>query len=430
MQRLDVLRLKAVLHGADIHGDGLRCNRCRGDHTVHHALGCGQICKGAAVDLCHHLAGVHLGGIHCQNDVRLVQTGQRHKGVHLGDALLAQQLGVRAVPVDDQHAGELLAHFLAAGRIAVDDGDALLDVLQLLDEVVGHPACADDHDIVCLLLKEVQPAEEGLKVPGRGGQIDLIPRLQRKGTGGYDRLTAACDRTDQDLDADVAVEVCQLQADQRVVLGQAVFDQLKPLAAELLALDGRGEAQHPRDLAGGGLFRVDDHRQAQLIAHKAQLLLILRVADTSNGVLRAELFRHKAGKDVDLIAGGRGNQKIRTVLERLLLDLIAATVAGHAAHIIDVYNILDQVRVLVDNDNVIVFRRKLGGQGTADFAKADDHDSHTNAPFLLLQVGAAGKPCPPLQCRDIRQELCIIKPIITKPQEKAIGHFHGLYKIF
>lgn len=110
----------------------------RGDHTVHHALGCGQICKGAAVDLCHHLAGVHLGGIHCQNDVRLVQTGQRHKGVHLGDALLAQQLGVRTVPVDDQHAGELLAHFLAAGRIAVDDGDALLDVLQLLDEVVGH----------------------------------------------------------------------------------------------------------------------------------------------------------------------------------------------------------------------------------------------------------------------------------------------------
>ena len=147
-------------------------------------------------------------------------------------------------------------------------------------------------------------------------------------------------------------------------------------------------------------------------------------------MLRAELFRHKAGKDVDLIAGGRGNQKIRTVLERLLLDLIAATVAGHAAHIIDVYNILDQVRVLVDNDNVIVFRRKLGGQGTADFAKADDHDSHTNAPFLLLQTGAAGEPCPPLQCRDTRQELCIIKPIITKPQEKAIGHFHGLYKIF
>ena len=107
-------------------------------------------------------------------------------------------------------------------------------------------------------------------------------------------------------------------------------------------------------------------------------------------MLRAELFCHKAGKDVDLIAGGRGYQKIRAVLERLLLDLIAAAVAGHAAHIIDVYNILNQVRVLVDNDNVIVFRRKLGGQGTADFAKADDHNSHTNAPFLLLQTGDRG----------------------------------------
>ena len=78
----------------------------------------------------------------------------------------------------------------------------------------------------------------------------------------------------------------------------------------------------------------------------------------------------------------------------------------------------------------LLLARQLAPRFGGCFAKADDHDSHTNAPFLLLQVGAAGKPCPPLQCRDTRQELCIIKPIIAKPQEKAIGHFHGLYKIF
>ena len=64
------------------------------------------------------------------------------------DALLAQQLAVGAVAVDDQHAGELFAHVLAAGGVAVDDGHPLLDVLQFLDEVVGHPAGADDHDVV------------------------------------------------------------------------------------------------------------------------------------------------------------------------------------------------------------------------------------------------------------------------------------------
>ena len=78
----------------------------------------------------------------------------------------------------------------------------------------------------------------------------------------------------------------------------------------------------------------------------------------------------------------------------------------------------------------LLLARQLAPRFGGCFAKADDHDSHTNAPFLLLQVGAAGEQCPPLQCRDARQELCIIKPIITKPQEKAIGHFHGLYKIF
>ena len=78
----------------------------------------GQICKGLRLIFATTLQEFIWEGIHCQNDVRLVQTGQRHKGVHLGDALLAQQLSV-AVPVDDQHAGELLAHFLAGSALSM-----------------------------------------------------------------------------------------------------------------------------------------------------------------------------------------------------------------------------------------------------------------------------------------------------------------------
>ena len=68
------------------------------------------------------------GGVHGQDDIRLVQAGQRHKGVHVGDAFLAQQLGVGTVAVDDQHTGEFFAHFLAASGVAVNNGHALLDV--------------------------------------------------------------------------------------------------------------------------------------------------------------------------------------------------------------------------------------------------------------------------------------------------------------
>ena len=105
-------------------------------------------------------------------------------------------------------------------------------------------------------------------------------------------------------------------------------------------------------------------------------------------MLRAQLFGHQTGQNVAFIAGGGGNQQVCAILKGLLLDVIAAAVAGHAAHIIDVDNVLNQVRVLVDDHNIIVFRRKLGSHGTADFAEADDHDSHTNAPFLFCKTCA------------------------------------------
>ena len=104
-------------------------------------------------------------------------------------------------------------------------------------------------------------------------------------------------------------------------------------------------------------------------------------------MLRAQLFGDEAGQDVDLITGRCGDQQVCAVLKRLLLHVIAAAVAGQTAHVINIDNVLDQVRVSVDDDNVVIFRRKLGGQGTANLAEADDHDSHTNAPFLFFKAG-------------------------------------------
>ena len=97
------------------------------------------------VDLRDDGADLAASGVHGRDNVVAVVAGQGHKGVHLGDALLAQQLGVCAVAVDDQHAGEFLAHFLAAGRIVVNDGDPLLDVLQLLDQIVQGVSVAVDN---------------------------------------------------------------------------------------------------------------------------------------------------------------------------------------------------------------------------------------------------------------------------------------------
>ncbi len=196
--------------------------------------------------------------------------------------------------------------------------------------------------------------------------MNLVPGPQRKHTRGDDRLAAAGDSADQNFDPDVAVQVRQLQAHQRVVVGQAVLNQLKPLAAELLTLDGRRETQRGQSHAPwlSGLTNIDRPRSSR-IKRSCFSYSGLRIRAI---VCCVPAFGDEAGQDVDLITGRCGDQQVCAVLKRLLLHIIAAAVAGQTAHVIDIDNVLDQVRVLVDDDDVVIFRRKLGGQGTANLA--------------------------------------------------------------
>ena len=198
------------------------------------------------------------------------------------------------------------------------------------------------------------------------------------------------------------VKVRQGHTHQRVVGGDAVLDQFKALAAELLALDGAGEPQHTRHFARGCLFGVDHHRKPQLVAHKMQLLLVFRVADTGNGVLGADFFGDHTGKNVDLVAGGGGDQQVGTVFKRFFLHVVAGTVAGYAAHVIDVDEIIDQGGVLIHHHDVVFFCRKLCRQGTTHLAQTDDHDPHKRCSFVIAprrtlllycHYSKAGKKC-------------------------------------
>ena len=157
---------------------------------------------------------------------------------------------------------------------------------------------------------------------------------------------------------------------------QTVFDQLKPAAAELFQLDGIGKTQHPGDFAGGGFFGVDHHGKPQFLAHKPQLLFIFRVADAGNGMAGADLFGDQAGQNVDLVTGSGGQQKIRTGLKCLDLNVVTAAVTHHTAHVKNIFDTVHAVRVDVDGYDVMSFGRQLLGQGTAHFAQADDHDFH------------------------------------------------------
>ena len=376
-----------ALHGPDVLQDQLCGHRPGGDHTVDHPRVGHQVHQGFPVDFRHHLAAVPrlLGGAHGHEDIGLVHTGDGHEGVGLLDALLLEQLAVGAVAHDHQGPGQLLAHLDAPLLILVDDPHGHPHLQQLGGQVIADLAGAHDHHGGRPVPEHAQVAEELLQLPGRGGEVDLVPRLQLKVAGGNDGLPLAGHGADQHPHLDVLIQIRKAHAAKGGFLRQPVFHQLQPALGERLHLHGRGEPQHPGDLPGRRLFRGDGHTEAQLVPHEAQLLLVLRVPHPGDGVLHTQLLGHQAGQNIDLVIGDGGDQQLRLVHLRLLLHGIAGAVSADSHHVIDVDDIFNQVWVLVDDGDLVV-HGQMPRQCHAHLSRAHDHDLHNVRPFSCREI--------------------------------------------
>ena len=369
-----------AFHGPDILDNQLRGHIPHGHHAVDHPLAADQLRQRAAVDLGHHLALLRLaGGAHGHEDVGLVDARQGHEGVRLLNALLRQQFAVGAVSLDHQRPRQLLADLSAAGLVLVDDLHAHAHVQQLVCQIVAHLAGSHDHHRGSLFPEHPQILEKRRQLIRRGGDIDLIPGFQPEIAGGNGGLPFPGHRADQHPRPGVFVKIQQLHAVQRRPFRQAVLHQFQPPLGEGFQLHGRREPQHAGDLMGRGLFRVDGHGKAQLSPHEPQLRLIFRVADAGDGMGHPQLLCHQTGKNVDLVAGGGGDQEIGLTHLRLFLHLIAGAVAADAHHIINVDDIFNEARLLIDNRHP-VSPDQLRGKAGANLARAYNNDLHI-APF-------------------------------------------------
>ena len=297
-----------AFHGPDVLHDQLRGHIPGRHHTIDHALAADQLRQGPAVDLGHHLAPLRLpGGAQGHEDISFVDTRQGHEGVRLLDALLRQQLAVGAVALNDQGPGQLFADLGAAGLVLVDDLHAHAHVQQLVRQIVAHFTGAHDHHRGCLLPENAQVLEEGGQLIRCGGDVDLVPAFQLEIAGGNGGLPLPGHGADQHSGPGVFIDVQQLYAVQGRILRQAVLHQLQPPLGEGLQLHSRREPQNAGDLVGRRLLRVDGHGEPQFPPHEPQLRLILRVPNAGDGVGHAQLLRHQAGQNIDLVAGGGGD---------------------------------------------------------------------------------------------------------------------------
>ena len=297
----------------------------------------------------------------------------------MADALLLEQFAVGTVTHNHQRLGQPLAHLHAPLPVLVHDLDGHAHVDELGSQIIAQLAGTHDHHRGRPAPEHPQMPEKELQLMGRGSEVDLVPRLQHEIARGNVRLLPAGHGADQHPDPDIAVQVGKAHPVEGGIFRQSVLHQLQPSLGKRLQLHGRREPQHPGNLPGGGLFRVDGHGKAQFLPHEAQLLFIFRVADAGNRVGNAQLLGHQTRQDIDLVAGGRGNEQVRLVGLRLFLDVVAGAVSAHPHHIININDVVHQLGILV-NDGDLVLPGQVLGQRQSHFSHTYNDDFHTMLP--------------------------------------------------
>ena len=165
-------------------------------------------------------------------------------------------------------------------------------------------------------------------------------------------------------------------ADKAVALFGLKADELDKSAGKRLHAERRRHAQDARNFLRGGIFGVDDHIKPDLAAQDRCIAEILGVAYAGDRVLRAELFRHQAADEVDLVVFRNGDEKVRLAHARLQKDAGARAVALHTHDVEHGVNVVEHGVVAVDDDQIVVFARHLLGDGVADLTDTDNDDFH------------------------------------------------------
>ena len=320
IQGLDV-RALGVLQRAHILDDVIRDDLLWVDDGTEVHLG-GDILEGDTVDLRDETRVGQLAGIEGQHDVLLIEAGQGTEGVGLLDALADQEILVGTVTVDDGRIRELAGEKLAAVTIEVDDLQLALHmgIVHILRDVVGDLTATDDHAAADRLVIDAELLHELVGLIRTRDVADDIPIHDGVITTRDDDLVATLDGADQDIDLQNTRDVIHADADDVAVLRHLDTDQVDLAAGEAVDLHDRREAKQTLDLLGGRHLRVDDHREVQLVTEVVDLILVLRVTDTRDGVTVTFLLCDQAAQHVDFIGVGCGDEDICILDTGLLLD--------------------------------------------------------------------------------------------------------------
>ena len=196
-------------------------------------------------------------------------------------------------------------------------------------------------------------------------------------------LTVAADHAQQHVRAEQRIDLADRHAVQAGLVRNFEVEQLDTSAGKRADADGRRESDQTRNNTRGGQLGVDDHRNTQLIADKAEVGYIFRIAHTRNGVAAGCFTSDQAGKQVDFVMGGNGDEQVGILHAGFTQNVIAGAAALYCSKVVHIGKLVQPAFGQVNQCQVVSGRAELSCQLRADFAAAYNNDAHSAPPIYF-----------------------------------------------
>ena len=196
-------------------------------------------------------------------------------------------------------------------------------------------------------------------------------------------LTVTADHTQQHVRAEQRIDLADRHAVQAGLVRDFEVEQLDASAGKRADADGRREADQTRNNTRGGQLGVDDHRNTQLIADKAEVGYIFRIAHTRDGVAAGCFTSDQTGKQIDFVMGGNGDEQVGILHAGFTQNVIAGAAALYCSKVVCVGKLIQTAFGQVNQCQVVSGCAELSRQLRADFAAAYNNDAHSAPPIYF-----------------------------------------------
>ena len=324
-----------------------------------------------------HLGNSLLRGIEGDDHIVLVPSCQRNKCIKGVQVFRFQYLLIAAISADHCHIRIIFAQLPAALFIVLNELDLHLHFQQQCRQIGGYLSAAHNEYPVDLRRMAAQQPEKLGQSGGTADHIHFIVCLRHKGSVGNHDLTIPVHRAKQNRQFfHLAGQVLQRLTHHKIIWLQPESHQFHTAAAECLNVGGRREAQQAGNFNGRRIFGIDGHVNSQVTLEFLQRGVILRIADTGNGVLHAQLSGRQAADHVHFIHIGDRNQKIGIFSARFPQDRTGNSVSLDCHNIQYIRSTAQRLLIGVHNGDIVIFLHQLLCQSKANLAVAYNYNFH------------------------------------------------------